>query len=46
MNMGVFWEYFGSDELTLVDGNGNKIDEESGDAYFSTVPREDQIGPQ
>lgn len=43
--MGVFWEYFGSDELTLIDVNGNKIDEESGYAYFSKGPRADQLEP-
>ena len=43
--MGVFWEYFGSDELILIDGNDNKIDEKSGDAYFSKGPRADQLEP-
>ena len=33
-------------ELPLVDGNDNKVDEDSGDAYFSKMPREDQRGPQ
>ena len=33
-------------ELPLVDGKDNKVDEDSGDAYFSKGPREDQLGPQ
>lgn len=43
--MGFFWEYFVSDELTLVDGNDNKIDEESGNTYFRKCPRADQLEP-
>ena len=33
-------------ELPLIDGKDNKVDEDSGDAYFSKGPREDQLGPQ
>lgn len=32
-------------ELPLHDGNGNLVDEDSGDAYFSKEPRTDQLGP-
>lgn len=32
-------------ELPLHDANGNPIDEETGDAYFSKEPRADQLGP-
>ncbi len=32
-------------ELMLHDGNGNVVDEEIGDAYFSREPRADQLGP-
>ena len=33
-------------ELPLIDKDGNKIDEDTGDAYFSKGPREDQLGPE
>ena len=33
-------------ELPLIDKDGNKIDEDTGDAYFSKGLREDQIGPE
>jgi rhodanese-related sulfurtransferase len=32
-------------ELTLHDGKGNVVNEETGDAYFSKEPRADQLGP-
>lgn len=32
-------------ELPLQDGDGNVVDEDSGDAYFSKGPRADQLGP-
>lgn len=32
-------------ELTLHDGKGNVVNEETGDAYFSKEPRVDQLGP-
>ena len=32
-------------ELPLHNGDGNLVDEDTGDAYFSKEPRADQIGP-
>lgn len=32
-------------ELPLHDGNGNVVDEETGDAYFSREPSAEQLGP-
>ena len=32
-------------ELPLYDGNGNEVDEDTADAYFSKGPRPDQLEP-
>ena len=33
-------------ELPLYDGEGNEVDEDTADAYFSKAPRPDQMEPQ